>query len=108
MKRKTKNTKLTKKRLKNYCQAHVFSPQTVLKQNPRSISNIAQGSGSVFNSVAPCLEGGNKKSIFQPSYHHVCSFILCFFSFVYSSIGFCHGEGRCPWRAAQQESISDG
>lgn len=35
---------------------------------------------------------------------HLSSF--CFL--VYSSFGFSHGKGRCPWRAAQQESLFHG
>lgn len=41
-------------------------PRTVrFKQNPRSISNIAQGSGSV-NNVTHIYQGGNKRSILFP------------------------------------------
>lgn len=35
-------------------------------------------------------------------------FVCLFIPFVYFSIDFCHGEGRCPWREAQQESIWHG
>lgn len=77
-------TKTTKK-IQLYCP--VSCPNGLIILDPRSICKSA-GSRLCF---PPCL------------------FIyFVFSSFVYSSIGCCHGEGRCPWRAAQQESISDG
>lgn len=55
------------------------------------------------------VPGAFVKAQGQDSCFPPCLFIyFVFSSFVYSSIGFCDGEGRCPRRAAQQESISDG
>lgn len=48
-----------------------------------------------------------KEKVFQSCSHQIHSLIVCF-PFVHSSIGFCHGEGRCPWRAAQQEIFFNG
>lgn len=58
------------------------------------------------NYVAPCLAMVELFSLPSLSSSHL--FISSFFLFVYSSIGSCHGEGRCPWRKAQQDSIFDG
>lgn len=73
---------------------------------------MAQGSGSVLSNVAPHLarwRWKNKQAFCFPALLSSYVFIyFVFFPFVYSSIGYCHGEGRCPWRAAQQESIYDG
>lgn len=55
----------------------MFLAQTVsLNKIPRAFLK-AQGSGSVFI-VAPTLARWQKCYIFQPCYHHVCSFILLF------------------------------
>lgn len=65
----------------------VSCPNCLILLDPRS---ICKGAGS--------------RLLFSTMFVHLfCFFLLCLLS-----NGYCHGEGRCPWRAAQQESISDG
>ena len=69
--------------------------------------------GGVLKSLSPylCPSAGGELflsffsfSFFSSGFVHLWSF--CFL--VYSSIGFSHGKRRCPWRAAQQESLYHG
>lgn len=49
-------------------------------------------------------KGAGLRLLFSTMFVHLfCFFLLCLLSTC-----FCHGEGRYPWRAAQQESIYDG
>lgn len=51
---------------------------------------------------------GHGGTVFPHSLSSHLFICLILFLFVYSSIGCSHGEGRCPWRTAQQESTWDG